>query len=165
MELVSKASCEVTWFKVPSLGVFLVAQMVKNLPANAGDMGSIHGSGRSPGEGNGNPFLHSCLENPMDGGVWWATVQESDMTEWLTHNTHTFLSSEMLAASVLRAESRKGAKDLTVYHAYAHLILIFSLVLSFLRLYLMCPSPGSFWFSLFREQSSAVQFVDGVLNV
>ena len=81
--------------------------------------------------------------------------------------THTFLSSEieMLAASVLRAESRKGAKDLTVYHAYTHLILIFSLVLSFLHLYLMCPSPGSFWFSLFREQSSAVHFVDGVLNV
>ena len=52
----------------------------------------------------------------MDGGVWWTTVQESDMTERLTHNTHTFLSSEieMLAASVLRAESRKGAKDLTV---------------------------------------------------
>ena len=39
-----------------------------------GDLGSIPGSGRSPGEGNGNPLQYSCLENPMDGGVWWATV-------------------------------------------------------------------------------------------
>ena len=41
---------------------------------NAGDLGSIPGSGRSPGEGNGNPLQYSCLENPMDQGVWWATV-------------------------------------------------------------------------------------------
>ena len=41
---------------------------------NAGDLGSIPGSGRSPGEGNGNPLWYSCLENPMDGGAWWATV-------------------------------------------------------------------------------------------
>ena len=61
--------------------------MVKNLPANAGDVGdivSIPGSGRCPGEGNGSPFQYSCLGNPMDRGVWWATVhsrKESDMTE------------------------------------------------------------------------------------
>ena len=42
---------------------------------NAGDPGSIPGSGRSPGEGNGNPLQCSCLENPMDRGAWWATVQ------------------------------------------------------------------------------------------
>ena len=41
---------------------------------NAGDLGSIPGWGRSPGEGNGNPLQYSCLENPMDGGAWWATV-------------------------------------------------------------------------------------------
>ena len=41
---------------------------------SAGDLGSIPGSGRSPGEGNGNPLQHSCLENPMDRGAWWATV-------------------------------------------------------------------------------------------
>ena len=41
---------------------------------NAGDLGLIPGSGRSPGEGNGNPLQYSCLENPMDGRVWWATV-------------------------------------------------------------------------------------------
>ena len=41
---------------------------------NAGDPGSIPGSGSSPGEGNGNPLQYSCLENPMDGRAWWATV-------------------------------------------------------------------------------------------
>ena len=51
--------------------------MLKNLPASAGDvgdMGSISGSGRSSGEGNGNPLQYSCLENPMNRGACWATV-------------------------------------------------------------------------------------------
>ena len=48
--------------------------MVKNLTANAGDVGSIPGLGRSPGERNGNLFQYSFLENPMDRGSWWATV-------------------------------------------------------------------------------------------
>ena len=51
---------------------------------NTGDPGSIPGSGRSPGKGNGNPLYYSCLENPMDGGVWWASprgLKESDTTE------------------------------------------------------------------------------------
>ena len=48
--------------------------LVKNTPVNAGDLGSIPGSGRSLGEGNGNPLKCSCLENPMDRGAWWATV-------------------------------------------------------------------------------------------
>ena len=48
--------------------------VVKNSPASAGDTGSIPGTGRSPGEGNGNPLQYSCLENPVDGGAWWATV-------------------------------------------------------------------------------------------
>ena len=49
----------------------------KNPPASAGDVrdaGSIPGSGRSPGGGHGNPLQGSCLENPVDGGAWWATV-------------------------------------------------------------------------------------------
>ena len=50
------------------------SSMVKNLPANAGDTGSIPGSGRSPGEGNDNPLQYYCLENPKDRGVWWVTV-------------------------------------------------------------------------------------------
>ena len=48
--------------------------VVNNLPANAGDAGSIAGLGRSPGEGNGNPLQYSCLENPTDKEVWRATV-------------------------------------------------------------------------------------------
>ena len=51
--------------------------MVKNPPARAGDArgeGSILGSGRSPGEGNGNLLQYSCLENSMDRGAWWAAV-------------------------------------------------------------------------------------------
>ena len=51
-----------------------MAQMVKNLPANTGDPGSVPQLGRSPGEGNGYPLQYSCLENPMDGGAWRATV-------------------------------------------------------------------------------------------
>ena len=47
---------------------------VKASACNAGDLGSIPGSGRSPGEGNGNPLQYSCLGNPMDRGAWWATV-------------------------------------------------------------------------------------------
>ena len=61
--------------------------VVKNLLANAGeagDLGSIPGLGRFPAEGHGNPLHYSCLENPMDRGVWQATVHgvsESDVTE------------------------------------------------------------------------------------
>ena len=47
---------------------------VKNLPANAGDAGSIPGPGRFPGGGHGNLLQYSCLENPMDRGAWQATV-------------------------------------------------------------------------------------------
>ena len=61
-----------------------VAVVVKNLPANAGDMSSIPGSERFPGEGNGNPLQHSYLGNPMHTVAWWATVhgvaKESNMT-------------------------------------------------------------------------------------
>ena len=66
------------------LGDLVVKKKKKNLPANAGDTDSIPGSGRSPGEANGNPLQYSCLENPMDRGAWQATVhgiaKESDMT-------------------------------------------------------------------------------------
>ena len=55
-----------------------MALVVKNAPTNAGDvtdMGSIPGSGRSPGGGHGNPLQYSCLESPMDRGAWQATVR------------------------------------------------------------------------------------------
>ena len=67
---------------LPSMGSHRVGRdwsdlAVAALPAsacNAGDLGSIPGSGRSSGEGNGNPLQYSCLENPMDRGAWWAAV-------------------------------------------------------------------------------------------
>ena len=71
--------------------------MVKSLLAKAGDVRGaslIPGSGRSPREGNGNPPQYSCLENSVDSGAWWGTVQgvtkESDMTERL--NSYKSLS-------------------------------------------------------------------------
>ena len=63
---------------------FLGGLVVKNLPANAEDVGLIPGLGRSTGGGNSNPLQYSCLGNPMDRGAWLATVygvtKESDMT-------------------------------------------------------------------------------------
>ena len=65
---------------------------VKASAWNAGDMGSIPGSGRSPGEGNGNPLQYYCLKNPMDRGAWQTTVhgvaKESDRTERLHFHFH-----------------------------------------------------------------------------
>ena len=70
------------------LSVSQVTLVVKNPPAKTGDirdLGSIPGSGRSPGEGNGNPLQYSCLENPTDRGAWQATVhgitKDLDMAE------------------------------------------------------------------------------------
>ena len=61
---------------------------VKASACSVGDLGSIPGSGRSPGEGNGNPLQYSCLGNPKDRGVWWATVhgvpKKSDTTEQMS---------------------------------------------------------------------------------
>ena len=70
------------------------AQWVKNLPANEEDMGLIPGIGKSPGEGKGNPFQCSCLENSMDRGSLVGYSPEgqkkSNTTEWLCMCTHTY---------------------------------------------------------------------------
>ena len=65
---------------------------VKASAWNAGDPGSIPGSGRSPGEGNGNPLQYSCLENPMEGGAWWAPVHGVTKS-WtrLSNFTHSYI--------------------------------------------------------------------------
>ena len=67
-----------------------MGSMVKNPPANARDVSSVPWSGRSSGEGNSNPFQYSCLENPMERGVWQPTVhgvtKELEMTEQLNNN-------------------------------------------------------------------------------
>ena len=70
-------SCPKLMNTFQAFGTFLVAQMAKNPPANAGDtgdVGSIPELGQSPGEGNVSPLQYSCLENPMDRGAWRATV-------------------------------------------------------------------------------------------
>ena len=76
-------------------GGFPDGSVVKIMPANAGDSGSIPGSERSPREGNGNRLQYSCLENPMDRGAWWATVhgiaKEWDTTSRLSSRVQVIL--------------------------------------------------------------------------
>ena len=76
---------------------------VKASACNAGDPGSIPGSGRSPGEGNGNPLQYSYLENPMDGGAWWATVHEAAKSQ-------TRLSDFTIASHVIDNSSLISVK-------------------------------------------------------
>ena len=77
--------------------------LIKNLPAIAGDMGSIPGLGRCPVERNGNPLQYSCLENSMDKGDWRAVVHgvaESDMTENTYVHTFTLIKRFFSSASL-----------------------------------------------------------------
>ena len=91
--------------------------MVKNLPASAGDArdaGLIPGSGRSPGEGHGNPLQYSCLENAMGRGAWWATVQglkESDTSD----------KRPQIAKTILRKKNRAGGTSLPDLRPYKNL--------------------------------------------
>ena len=65
----------------------------ENLPASEGDLGSISGSGISPGEGNGNPLQYSCLENSMDRGAWWAIVYRITKSQTRLINYHSHFHS------------------------------------------------------------------------
>ena len=90
--------------------------VVENPFANARDLGSTPGSGRSPGEGNGNPLQYSCLENSMDGGAWWAAVHAvamsrtglSDVT--LTFHFHA-LEKEMATHSSILTWRIQGTEE------------------------------------------------------
>ena len=99
--------------ELDALRASLVVLVVKNPPANAGDLkdaGSVPGSGRSPGGEHGNPLLYSCLENPMDRGAWWASVHgvaESDMTEQLS--THICAHTDMRAHIVAQLVKNRPA--------------------------------------------------------
>ena len=83
--------------------VFSGGSVVKNLPAIAGVSSSIPGSGRFPGEENGNPIQYSCLENPKDRGAWRGYnppgLKESDTTE----HTHTFQLVNVFSLSDIRS--------------------------------------------------------------
>ena len=74
--------------------------VIKNPPANARDASLI------PGNGNGNPFKYSCLENPMDRGAWWVTVhgvtKELDTTEQLNNNSNSVLVPQLVESSSLQ---------------------------------------------------------------
>ena len=78
--------------------VSVVDQTVRESACNAGDPGLTPGSGRSPGEGNGNPLQYSCLENPMDRRAWWATVHENQRV-WHKWVTFTFILHVTLSAA------------------------------------------------------------------
>ena len=117
------------WISLQSKGLYYlsnvrhkasqVALVVKNLPANAGDkrdLGSIPGSGRSPGGRHSNPFQYSCLENPMDRGTWQATVHRVAVS-------HTWLK---------RLSKKRHYEN--VMSAFVHIIQTISL-----RLILYCP--------------------------
>ena len=92
--------------------------VVKNPPANAGNagfMGSIPGSGRSPGEGHGNPLQYSCLKNPMDRGDWWSRVHRITKNPTQRNNlVHTWQKETELEptdGAQGPTFSKKGAKD------------------------------------------------------
>ena len=72
-----------------------MSQQVKNLPAKAGNVGSIPRSGRSPGEGNDNPLQYSCLGNPMDRGAWKAAVHKVAQSQ-ARLNTHAQFNKSKL---------------------------------------------------------------------
>ena len=113
-----------------------VGSEVKASACNAGDLGSIPGSGRSPGEGNGNPHQYSCLENPMDGGAWWATVygvakswtRQSDFTFTHVYN-HLFHCSNF-------AHTFRSLKNMKTHMLYFHF-------LCFCLSTLLCINPSS----------------------
>ena len=67
-----------------------MALVVKNLPASAGNVGSIPGSDRSPRGGNGNPLQYSCLKNPTDRGAWWAMVHRV-AKNWIELSMHVLV--------------------------------------------------------------------------
>ena len=84
--------------------------VVKNLPANAGGVGSIPRLGRSPGEGNGNPLQYSCLGNPMDRGAWRATVHGVAKSPiGLSNLTH-----KLTAEGEAQLEGIKGSRSCVV---------------------------------------------------
>ena len=75
---------------------------VKASAFNAGDLGLIPGMGRSPGEGNGNPLHYSRLENPMDGGAWWATAHGVAKSRTrLSDFTFTFMCQDLVTSEAL----------------------------------------------------------------
>ena len=97
---------------------FPAGSVEKESTCNAGDMGSIPGLGRYPGEGNGNPLQYSCLENPVDRGAWWAVVHR--VTQSRTRLKRLSSSSSSSSSwtqycSELSVEKARNPSDLLKY--------------------------------------------------
>ena len=96
---------------------------VKVSACNVGDLGSIPGLGRSPGERNVNPLQYSCLENPMDRGAWWATVhgvaKSRTQLSDLTSLTAVLLTGKLPGASVRNSAHGKGHEEGVLAYAKA----------------------------------------------
>ena len=88
---------------------FLGGSEVKASAWNARDPGLIHGSGRSPGEGNGNPLQYSCLENPMDGEAWKATVHGVSKSRTRLSD-FSLVPGTSLVPSICLSEGRGGQR-------------------------------------------------------
>ena len=104
-----------------------MAQTVKNLPANAGDLSLIPGLGRSPGEGNNYPLQWSCLNNPMDRGAYSPRGRKESDTPWVT-NTFTFTS---LFVRWVWSHAHSGTKTSWVLTSMSHDLQVFPILVGF----------------------------------
>ena len=100
--------------------------VVKNPPASTGDMALVPGSGRSPGEGNGNPFQYSCLGNPMDRGAWraedYGDTNESDMILQLNNNKIISIDAEKAFGKIQHPFMIKTLKKVGLERTYFNII-------------------------------------------
>ena len=126
-----------------------MALVVKNLPANAGDIrdaGLISGLGRSPGGGHGNPLQYSCLESPMDREAWWATVhQYSKSSTWLKQlSMHIIISDVEHICKCLLAMCVSFGESLFWSSVHFLTVLFDNLILSCVTsLYILVINPLS----------------------
>ena len=122
---------------------FLRGSVVKNLPANSGDIGdmcSIPGWGRSPGEGNGNPFQYSCLGNPMDRGAWWTTVHGvAKRHDWGTEHTFACMCTHARRHTHTHTHTHTDACPLDYWGCHYNSPHYCSSICT------LCFSPGNIW--------------------
>ena len=86
---------------------------------NAGDLGSIPGSVRSPGEGNGNPIQYYCLENPMDRGTWQATIQ------WINNKVLLYSTGSYIQYPMINHNGKEYEKSIYTYYTYVYIYSIY----------------------------------------
>ena len=129
-ENVLESKIEITWILSTQVSFGKVLQLMgfprwldcKESACNAGDLGSIPASGRSPGRGNGNPLQYSCLENSIDRGAWWATVHGVTKSQTrLSDNTQSFNYWQIFSLSlvslfsIVRSSAISNALNIFLY--------------------------------------------------